>query len=167
MALIHEKLYRSDNLAQIDLAEYIKELAAYLFNSYRHNLDQAVDLQIQAEPILLGIDAAVPCGLILNEMISNAFKHAFPAHGQPSSDGQGPHSPAPVIRIELRKDGAGQASLTVADNGIGLPPGLDVLKSDSLGLQLVTILVKQLDGELAIHNQGGAAFTISFALPHS
>ncbi len=155
MALIHEKLYRSDNLARIDLAEYIRDLATHLLHSYRTDA-QTVGLSIQAEAAYLGIDTAVPCGLILSELISNALKHAFPPNWD-GRDGQGG-----VICIQLRKDGSRRMTLVVADNGIGLPPDFDSASIHSLGFQLVCVLVNQLDGTLEIVNNGGAEFRITF-----
>jgi two-component sensor histidine kinase len=160
MALIHEKLYQSEDLSAVDLAEYIRDLASYLFGSYRSGLATAVELKIQAEPVLLEIDSAVPCGLILNELISNTLEHAFP------SNGGGPGHQNAEIRIQLRQGENNQLTLIVGDNGTGLPTtDLCELTTQSLGLQLVSVLVGQLDGTLEINNQGGAQFKITFAIP--
>ena len=151
MALVHEKLYRSEDLARIDLAEYIRNLATFLFGSYRANAGR-ISLAVQADDVFLGIDAAVPCGLMLNELISNALKHAFP-NGR---SGQ--------LWVELHQDSDRQVRLIVRDNGTGLPPGFDIFETDSLGMQLVGTLVDQLNGTLEIHSEGGTEFIITFPL---
>jgi two-component sensor histidine kinase len=152
MALVHEKLYQSESLAQIDFAEYVRTLTTYLFNSYGDRA-QHITLDIQAEDVFLGIDTAIPCGLILNELVSNALKHAFP-NGQEGK-----------IRVEICVGSEQQSTLTVSDNGVGLPESLDLHNTTSLGLQLVNILVRQLDGTMEIHGQGGAEFKIGFVVP--
>jgi two-component sensor histidine kinase len=150
MALIHEKLYQSQDLARIDFAEYIRNLAAYLFGAYSANA-QAISLKVQADDVFLTIDTAIPCGLILNEMISNALKHAFP-------DGQ-----ASEIRVEFCVDHDHQCTLEVRDNGVGLPPDLDFRTTESSGLQLVNTLVEQLDGTIELDSSSGTEFKIVFA----
>ena len=150
MALIHEKLYQSGNLARIDFVDYVNNLVGYLKRSY-----QTPDVQITVlgEPIFLGIDTAVSCGLILNELVSNALKHAFP-EGQ-SGD----------IVVELSNYQQQEISLHVSDNGIGLPPGLDYLNTASLGLQLVNSLVAQINGRLDLKTKDGTIYTITFSKP--
>ncbi len=150
MALVHEKLYRSENLARIDFAEYIRDLAAYLFHSHRANT-QGITLKIQIDEVFLGIDTAISCGLILNELISNALKHAFP------------NGRAGETRLECRASNDGQLTLIVADNGVGFPEALDFRETTSLGLQLVTALVDQLDGTIDMHRNTGTEFKITFA----
>lgn len=150
MALIHEKLYRSKNLAEIDLGEYVNDLVIYLFRSYKA-YGKGITLKIQADDVHLGIDAAVPCGLIINELISNALKHAFP------------HNYQGEIRVELQKNQQ-QISLCVSDDGIGFPTDLDFQNTNSLGLQLVNTLVGQLDGTIELQNGSGTTFKISFAI---
>lgn len=151
MALIHEKLYQSANLALVDFGDYIENLAAYLVRSYSGQA-QGVQLKVDAETVHLGIDTAVPCGLILNELISNALKYAFP-------DGQ-----SGGITISLQTDGEKQVCLSIADDGIGLPPGLDIFNTPSLGLQLVHTLVGQLSGSLQIEQSDGVKFIITCPL---
>ncbi|MCL4294917.1 MAG: PAS domain-containing protein [Anaerolineae bacterium] len=150
MALIHEKLYSSKNLAEIDLGEYVNDLVTYLFRSYKAH-GKGITLKVQAEDVHLGIDAAVPCGLIINELISNALKHAFP-NNYPGE-----------ILVELQKDQQ-QISLCVSDNGIGFPTDLDFQNTNSLGLQLVNTLVGQLDGTIELQNGSGTIFKINFAV---
>ena len=150
MALIHEKLYQSVNLANIDFAEYIQSLISFLNRSYNSSQKQ-VNLRVQAEPLSLYIDMAVPCGLIVNELVSNALKHAFP-------DGNGGE-----VAIQLKAEENGRVELVVSDNGVGIPEGVDIWNSPSLGLQLVNALVNQLDGDLQFDSSQGTRFTISFS----
>ncbi len=149
MALIHEKLYQSQDLSRIDFAEYARNLTAVLAQSYGHRAAH-VALAVQADEIYLSVETAVPCGLILNELVSNAFKHAFP-------DGRSGN-----IDIELRQNGADEISLRVSDNGVGLPPDVDYLQSSSLGLQLVQTLAGQINGRFQHENCSGSAFTLTF-----
>jgi two-component sensor histidine kinase len=152
MALIHEKLYQSKDLVKLDLVEYIRNLAAYLFRSYGVD-SYAISLQIEVDNVSLGIDTAIPCGLIINELVSNSLKHAFPA----SREGE--------IRIAFRSGRDNQFTLIVSDNGAGLPRDLDFLKTESLGLQLVNMLVHQLEGAIELDRSGGTAFKITFEKP--
>jgi len=149
MALIHEKLYRSENLAQINFGEYIRELAVFLFRSHKAEA-QGIRLSVETDPVLLSIDTGMPCGLILNELVSNALRHAFP-DGRPGE-----------VRIKLGAGNDGQLSLTIADDGVGFPAELDFRKTGSLGLQLVNTLVDQLNGTIAMQSQGGTEFRIVF-----
>ncbi|MEW6379285.1 MAG: histidine kinase dimerization/phosphoacceptor domain -containing protein [bacterium] len=158
MALIHEKLYQSESLVRIDLAEYIRSLTASLFTSYGVS-ERGIRSNIQVENIPLGIDAVIPCALIINELVSNSLKYAFPA-GRRREEGIG------EIRIDLRRTGGKRVTLTVSDNGVGLPEGIEIQKSESLGLRLVNVLVKQLRGTVHIGRPGagggGAEFAITF-----
>lgn len=149
MALIHEKLYQSDSMARIDFGGYVKSLAADLFRSYQRGLGQ-VELKIVVDEVELELEQAVPCGLILNELMTNTLKHAFP-------DGR-----SGTLRVDLRA-GSGQIlSLRVSDDGVGMPPEFDLAAAKSLGLQLVNSLVSQLDGRLEVEHTGGTAFKVSF-----
>ncbi|MGD0235319.1 MAG: histidine kinase dimerization/phosphoacceptor domain -containing protein [Syntrophorhabdales bacterium] len=145
MTLIHEKLYRSKDLANIDVAEYIQNLSSNLFRSYSAG---RVSLKTQVDDILLGIDTAIPCGLIINELVSNSLKHAFP-------EKQG------EIFVDLHRDD-GRFTLIVRDNGVGLPESVDFRNTDSLGLQLVCTLTDQLDGAIELNRIGGTEFKITF-----
>jgi two-component sensor histidine kinase/CheY-like chemotaxis protein len=172
MALVHEELYRTEDLAQIDFAEYIQELAGQLLRSYNLGSD-AIALKVDADDTALGVDAAVPCGLILNELLSNSLKHAFPTlldsgdgrdrTGQPVSAEQAAASSGEgnEIGVKLYTDPEGMVQLRVADNGIGFPEGLDFRKTESLGLQLVNILVRQLRGKVELHREGGTEYRIT------
>ncbi|MEW6220894.1 MAG: PAS domain S-box protein [Thermodesulfobacteriota bacterium] len=154
MALIHEKLYRSKDLAKIDLADYIHDLARSLFDTY--GVDTArISLQVEVQSVDLKMDTAISCGLILNELISNALKYAFPA-GQEG-----------VITVALRELGAGVVELVVRDNGVGLPAGLDVRNTDSLGLQLVVSVAEhQLGGKVAVRQDQGTEIRITVQERH-
>jgi hypothetical protein len=153
MALIHEKLYRSTNLAQIDFGEYLRELTVHLFRSYDAPA-RRLELVLDVEPVVLGLDRSIPSGIIVNELVSNALKYAFP-------DGT-----TGVITVRFRASGPGQAELSVIDNGVGLPEGFVVGSTDSLGLKLVTMLAGQLGGTLSVGGGpgGGTVFTIGFPI---
>ena len=148
IALIHTKLYQSENLTEIDYADFIKDLADSLLKAYGRDA-ASIKVQTDVHDVSLDIDLAIPCGLILNELITNAFKHAFPG----KKDGE--------IRISMHKDGDGFI-LKVADNGVGFLTGVDFGNTESLGLQLVTILVKQLQGSIDIEEDGGTMFIVTF-----
>jgi two-component sensor histidine kinase len=154
MALIHEKLHQSQDLSRVDLAGYVRDLAAYLFRVYGAST-RAISLNVQGKGVFLDIDTAVSCGLLLNELISNALKHAFP--GDRSGE----------ISISLEMDGDHQVVLKVSDDGVGLPADLDPQTSESLGLQLVNALVEQLEGTLEIDRHRGAGFNVVFADPQN
>jgi PAS domain S-box-containing protein len=151
MALIHERLYRAPDLARIDFGEYVHNLATYLFRVYGVAA-QSIRLDVQARSIFLDVDTAVSCGLIVNELISNSLKHAF----APGQKGQ--------INVRLNQPGRGPMTIEVADDGVGLPPDIDIRTRDSLGLQLVRTLVDQLDGTMKVNGQGGTVFRIEFAV---
>jgi PAS domain S-box-containing protein len=151
MALVHERLYQSKDLASIDFAEYVRNLVTYLFRAYGVN-PNVIKLKIHLGNVLLGVDTAIPCGLIINELVSNSLKHAFP-------DGR-----EGEICIEFRSDDS-QCTLMVGDNGVGFRQDLDFRDTGSLGLQLVDTLVDQLEGTIELNRSGGTAFKITFAEP--
>jgi PAS domain S-box-containing protein len=148
MAIVHEVLYQSQDLAQVDLTAYVQQLMSHLLRSYDTDA-RAITLKIDVARASLGIETAIYCGLIINELVSNALKHAFPA-GRPGE-----------IRIGFRSDGD-RSTLTISDNGVGLPPGVEPGKTESLGLQLVTMLTEQLEGTLELDQSNGTAFKIVF-----
>jgi PAS domain S-box-containing protein len=146
MALIHENLYKSENLANIDPKEYIRTLVDDLIQSY--GVTQ-ITSKIEVGDISLDIDIAIPCGLIINELVSNALKHAFP-------DKKG------EITVSLRSNNE-NIELIVRDNGVGIPEDVDFRKTETLGLSLVSILAEgQLDGKITVTRDGGTAFYITF-----
>ncbi len=149
MALVHEKLYQSGDLANIDFHGYVKQLAGDLFRSYGVDPGR-IGLKLDMEDIDIGIDAAIPCGLIISELVSNSIKYAFPGQMQ----GQ--------ITISLCLDKQGQVELVIRDNGVGLPEGMEPSNVKSLGLRLVSILVKQLNGKLELDRSQGTTFRIIF-----
>jgi len=149
MALIHQTLYQSDRLSRIDLQDYIEKLVSFLSDTYRNNEKEIVTV-INAKDISLDIDTAIPLGLIINELVSNSFKHAF----RNRTKGK--------IEVVLEKSGSTDYKLTVSDNGIGLADNLDIEKADSLGLKLVNILTRQLKGELTFHKNDVTGFSIKF-----
>ena len=150
MALLHESLYQSHNLSQINFPEYIRQLAAHLFHSYGVAAER-IHLETDLDNLSLHLDAAVPCGLIINELISNSLKYAFPD----GREGQ--------IRIELRGLSDGTTRLVVADNGIGLRADIDWVNSRSLGLRLVRTLAQQLGGQLQVNTSQGMEVQLAFA----
>jgi len=141
MALIHEKLYQSTDLARIEFSEYLRDLLVELFRSYGPKAS-AIRLQVEAPPVRLDLNTAVPVGLILNELVSNCLKHAFPG------------GKSGLVRIELQTEQATQFRLAVRDNGVGFPPDFDLGNIPTLGLRLVRILISQLGGALVIQRSG-------------
>ena len=150
MALVHEKLYRSSDFADINFAEYLRDVTAELFRLYTK---EGVELKTDIQDIRLSVDIAIPCGLIVNELVSNALKPAFPdgARG--------------VITVTMRGDGPGHFLLKVEDTGIGMTKGFDPQQSSTLGLNLVSVLVQQIQGTVKIETQRGTCFVIRFKYP--
>ena len=151
MALIHEQLYESVDFSDVDFPEYIRQLAQRLFRSYKVNPGR-VELQTEVGPVRLGVDIAVPCGLILNELLSNSLKYAFPEERAGSV----------TIRVERLQDES--VLMTISDDGVGLPPDVGFWNTKTLGLRLVRLLVRQLDGEIELGGPPGAEFRIRFSL---
>ncbi len=149
MALVHEKLYQSENLSTIGFDNYLESLAVHLFHSYETEA-AGIELVTEMDRILLDVQTAIPCGLLVNELLSNALKHAFPG----GRKGR--------IEIGLHRLDDGRISLRIKDDGIGLPPALDVENTKTLGLQIVSSLISQLDGTLEISREGGTEFRILF-----
>jgi PAS domain S-box-containing protein len=150
MALIHDRLYKSSDLAGIEFREYIESLVTSLFHSYGR---PSVKFGTNVQDVRLSIDTAIPFGLITNELVTNALKHAFPSGRQGE------------ITVSLASRDDGGVQLRVADNGIGMPAGVDPAKTTSLGLQLVSILTQQLLGTLDIQRDGGTTISISIPPP--
>jgi len=149
MALLHETLYQSQNLAHVSFAAYIENICSHLFRSYGPKAAR-VKLEPHLEDVSIDLDRAVSCGLIINELVSNAIKHAFPG----GREGR--------IEVELRTAPEEQIILRVADNGVGLPPELDIHQTGTLGHQLVFMLVEKLRGAVEISREHGVAFHITF-----
>jgi two-component sensor histidine kinase len=148
MAMLHENLYQSNDLARIGISDYIQNVTNSLIRSYGVNRDIKIHLNIDKS--LLKIDTAIPCGLIVNELISNSIKHAF-------TDKDAGDIYVDFIKLPLNK-----YLLNVSDNGVGLPQDIEVHKQQSLGLQLVWNLVEQLEGTIAFNTSLGTVFTITF-----
>jgi PAS domain S-box-containing protein len=148
MALIHTKLYQSSDLARIDFADYVRKLAADLIDSYRLEPD-AVTLLLDVRDVFFDVNVGIPCGLIINELLTNALKHAFPS----GRKGE--------VSVSLRPEEE-RITLAVADNGIGFPENIDFRNTESLGFQLVTALVDQLGGTIELAGEKGTRFVISF-----
>jgi two-component sensor histidine kinase len=148
MALIHEQLYANADLREVDLAQHASLLAGSLFHSY--GIDAArISWRVALEPLRLGVDQAIPLGLIMNELVSNALKHAFP-------DGR-----SGELVIEGGRDGR-LIYLTVRDNGIGVRPGVERVRPNSLGMQIIQVLTRQLKGAFEVACAQPATFRISF-----
>ena len=149
MALIHEKLYGSKNLAKLDLSSYVSSLASHLFEAFGTERG-TVEFKADVEDVALSMDKAVPFGLILNELVSNALKYAFP-EGRKGT-----------VRIELRARQNGEVALSVSDDGVGLPAEVDFRDAKTLGLHLVRMLAWQLQGSLDREEGPGTRFVIAF-----
>ena len=151
MALVHEKFYQSDELSEIDFAEYIEKLCHFIYQSYGDKTDR-IHLQISGDKIGLDMDTAMPCGLLVNEIVSNSYKYAFP------------NQEKGTIQIDFKKND-NKIILFIQDNGVGFPEEYDLEKSESLGMQLIQALTSQLDGDLVVSRENGTSFKISFPYP--
>jgi two-component sensor histidine kinase len=148
IALVHEKLYQSGTFARIALDEYLRSLGEQVTHAWQRPAASAVQVTIEADEISLPLDAAIPCGLVVNELLTNAFKHAFPG------DRRG--------RVQVRVERSGQRiALSVADDGVGIPPG-GPQRAGHIGLELVHALARQLRGTLEFHQPPGTRVTLTF-----
>lgn len=150
MALIHEKLYQSESFARLDLALYLKELSEMVFKTYQKKLLN-IALKVECAPVGVSVEKALPCALIVNELISNSLKYGFPQRRRGGGN----------IWLRLNQN-EGRVYLEVGDDGDGLPPDFDLEKTRSLGLKLVNSLVQQLDAEMEIVEKGGTIFKLNF-----
>ncbi len=148
MAILHEILDESASLAEIDFVDYIQRLVAHLIRS--HGATGRVRVRLRLDPLSCHRDVALPCGLIINEILSNAFKYAFPS------------GMAGEVRIELRRELTGTVRLFLADNGVGLPSGWDWKTSRTLGLRLVSTLASQIEAQIEVDRTNGTAFSVAF-----
>jgi PAS domain S-box-containing protein len=149
--LIHEKLYRSEDLSFVDFDEYVHTLATHLFESY--SVDRSrISLTIDCERVRLDVDTAIPCGLVLNEIVSNSLSHAFPGarHGE--------------VAIRLRRVADEHCRLVVRDNGVGIAGGVDFSSESTLGMRIVESLAKQIDGTVEMDTSAGTTFAITFPI---
>jgi two-component sensor histidine kinase len=149
MALIHEMLYQSDNLAKIDMADYIRKLFEYLQEIYQKDFNK-IQCHLELDSVLLTLEKAIPCGLVINELITNVFKHAFPGNTQGN------------IKLILYKQEK-LIIVTVSDTGVGVSENINFENSTSLGMQLIRNLTKQLSGTIELDRKQGSTFTLKFA----
>jgi PAS domain S-box-containing protein len=149
MALIHERLYQSSDLSRIEFSQYLRNLATHLFHSYQVSSDR-VRLRLDTEEVFLNINTAIPCGLIVNELVSNALKHGFP-EGRTGE-----------VAVELHRVAGDGYVVRVRDDGVGFPQALDYRRTETLGMQIVNTLVNQLDGTIELVRDKGTGFAISF-----
>ena len=147
MSMIHERLYRSGDQKSIEISEYITALTGQIGRSYNSS-GTRIRFSVKVPHMQIDVDTAIPCGLIINELVTNAYKHAFP-------DGR-----EGTLQISLSRDGDGAYELVVRDDGVGLPEG--VSDTRSLGLTIVSTLAKQLKGTLEVKSNGGTEFLIRF-----
>ncbi|MCD6116852.1 GAF domain-containing protein, partial [bacterium] len=153
ISLVHERLYATKDFSSIDFNDYVYNLGYELFRTYGINPDR-VSLNININNVVLDVESAVPCGLVINELISNSLKYAFPGS---SNKRKG------RVTISMKEKQNGIIELKVSDNGVGVPEGIDILHLDSLGLKLVSILVEdQLQGKIRISSKEGLSYKISF-----
>jgi PAS domain S-box-containing protein len=150
MALIHERLNRDGEPDRLDFREYAATLARDLFRSYGVNSER-IRLRFELDPVSLGLDQAIPCGLILNELLTNSLKHAFPNERRGEI----------LVKLSWTEDQS--VTLTVADDGVGLPGDFDWKESQSLGLRIMNILGRQLDGTVLRQSRSGTVFSLAFA----
>jgi two-component sensor histidine kinase len=154
MALVHDKLYQSKDLSKIDFGEYITDLANSLMANYQVSKEE-ISLRLEVENITVNIETAMPGGLIINELITNALKYAFPAERKGT------------ISVSLKKSTDGAIDLRVADDGIGLPPDFDMRNTTSLGMKIITNIAEiQLQGTLELHKDRGTEIRLCFHEPH-
>jgi PAS domain S-box-containing protein len=154
MALIHERVSQAQDPARIDAVPYLHMLATQIFEAYRTE-GRPISLALDLETVWMPFETAVPCGIIVNELLSNALKHAFPP-GRPGE-----------VAITLRAEGDGRVSLAVQDTGVGLPDGFEASQTPSLGWQLVTLLTAQLNGTLTLESRQGTRVTLTFTPPQA
>jgi len=148
MALVHERLYKSEDFARVDFRKYIEEMTVHLLTFHQDKMEK-VKFEKDIKKTIIDINKAVPLGLILNELITNALKHAFP------DDREG------KVKIKFNKKGSSY-NLIISDNGIGFPKDLDFRKAESMGLILITSLVNQIDGEIKLDRSKGTSYKIRF-----
>ena len=154
MAMVHEMLYQSTDFARVQFADYIQSLLGYLMHAHEP-AEHGIELKLDLGPVLLPVNEAVPCGLIFNELFTNSLKHAFV------------NRDSGKVTVSLRTRAPGIVSLSVSDNGIGLPPDMDIKKARSLGIRLVQMLAGQLHASLEVEKGEGTKFLIVFEVPES
>jgi len=158
MALIHEKLYQSDNFAYIDFGEYVKSLVDYFNRSFSQKT-LFINTSIKIENIFLSLDTAISCGLIVNELMTNTHKYAYPENWIENNKRENGY----LIEIIMEKKDDDSYLLIVRDDGIGISEDIDIAETDSLGLKIVASMVDQLNGKVEISGKTGTEFKISFS----
>lgn len=154
LALVHEKLYQSKDLARIDFSDYLKNLSSFIFTTYKTNIPN-LRIDYDLDEVFLSVEVSVPLGLIINELLSNALKYAF-------TNDQKEDSTDRIIFIKLKKYLNDEHIISVSDNGIGLPESFNIEETESLGLKLVTSLTQQIEGKLEVHPKDNTEFKITF-----
>lgn len=161
MALIHEKLYQSEGLRKIDFKDYIEDLVSGLYGAYHIDSSRILP-KIKVKDVSMGINTAIPCGLIINELVTNSLKHAFPAPAEEKAE-ELEIGRTGEIKITLEKTDENEIELLVRDSGIGIPEDIDFRGSKTLGLHLVAMLAEnQLQGKIELDRSGGTKFQITF-----
>jgi two-component sensor histidine kinase len=150
MGLIHEKLYQSGNLSRVNFDDYLRTLINYLAESHKEP-DRKIKFDVAASGLFLSVDSAIPCGLIINELVTNSLKHAFVGRDQGT------------VSVQLIPCKEGQICLVVSDDGVGLPEDFDVNQTKSMGMNLVQNLADQLGATLTVNRESGLEWVISFA----
>jgi len=149
MAMVHEKLYHSEDMARVDFSEYIRELTRHLFYTYNINR-QAIRLHLDVGEIYLGIDTAIPCAMIINELVSNSLEHAFTGGREGN------------LTVQLQRNDEGMHTLTVSDDGVGIPEDFTIGNLQTLGMQIIQSLTRQIRGTLEMSGKGGTHVTVIF-----
>lgn len=154
IAIVHEKLYQTKNFSSVNFKEYISTLAKELLRSFG-KIAEKTTIEFEIDDISLDVEHAIPCGLIINELISNSLKYAFPEDVLSERTG--------LITVKMNSDDSGNIRLIISDNGIGIPPEVDIRENKSLGLHLVHILSEgQLKGKVSLSRENGTSFEINF-----
>jgi two-component sensor histidine kinase len=148
MALVHENLYRAGNFSEIAMRDHIVSLCGHLAKAYSV---PRIEVIARSDDIAMGMDRAISCGLIINELVSNALKHAFP------------NERAGIVRVSFERQAAASCVLTVEDDGVGLASEIELGEASSLGLQLVQDLVDQLQGTIAVERHEGTRIAVTFS----
>jgi two-component sensor histidine kinase len=148
MAMIHEKMYQSQDLSSIDFNNYLQGLVSQLSSSYKK--DPKINVFIDSEDVSLNVETAIPCGLIINELLTNSLKHAFP------------YSRRGEIRVELNSDSENKFTIIISDDGVGIPEDIEFPDNGSFGFRMVDSLVKQIGGTLKLDKEDGTCYIIEF-----
>jgi two-component sensor histidine kinase len=149
MSFAHQKLYQSKNFSEVDFCEYLKKIVSQIVHIFGTE-SKNIKISINSESVKLGIETAIPCGMLVNEIITNSVKHAFPNNEKGE------------IKISFRKEDGNNYGLTVGDNGIGMSGKINIAEAKTLGLQLIETLARQIDAKLELHGKKGMEYRITF-----